>query len=149
MLTSGCCTPTFSTNFRERETLANVLGELFVPISARASSYSMRPFPAVNVWENADTLYLEAELPGFGMENIELVVLGNELTISGTRPTEKDSEKLHFQRRERATGKFVRKIQLSSEVNADRVEAVLKNGVLKIALPKAESAKPRKIAVRG
>ena len=148
MLTSGCCSPNFSAPRSERETLANVLGELFVPMSARASAHSLRPFPALNVWENENNLYLEAELPGFGLENLELVVLGNELTIAGSRPSEKETENVQFRRRERATGKFVRKIQLNSEVDADRVEAVLKNGVLKISLPKAESAKPRHITVR-
>jgi|SRR4051812_10888981 len=109
---------------------------------------SGRGFPAVNLWESDDNLYLEAELPGLKAENLDVTVVGSELTLKGERPDgppPADS----FHRRERGTGAFTRLIRLPSEVNADGVEASLNDGVLLLTLPKAETAKPRKIKVNG
>ena len=124
----------------------------FFPAAVRAANaVNGRSVPAVNVWENGDNLFAEAEVPGLKSEQIDVSVVGNELTIKGERPAaenageEKPAEKYH--RRERGLGAFARVIQLSSEVDADKVSAKLENGVLLITLPKAEKAKPRKIQV--
>jgi len=73
--------------------------------------------------------------------------VGNELTIKGRR-TPPASDNPTYHRQERATGEFTRVVTLPAEVNADKVEAVLKDGVLSVRLPKAEQARPRKIALR-
>jgi HSP20 family protein len=103
-------------------------------------------FPALNVWEDASHLYAEAEVPGLDMKDLEMYVEGDELTVKGRRPTfnEKDWT---YHRRERGTGEFCRTVRLPVQVEADKVEATLSDGVLKIVLPKAEAAKARRIKV--
>jgi HSP20 family protein len=106
-----------------------------------------RSFPAVNVWENEEVLFAEAEVPGLKMEDLEILVTGNELTIKGERGDEKQ-EGVTYHRRERGAGTFSGVVRLPVDVDVSKVEARLENGVLTIALPKAASAKPRKIAVK-
>lgn len=105
------------------------------------------PYPALNVWDGGDALFVEAEVPGIPRENLEILTIGNELTIKGRRPPLGD-ERATYHRRERGTGEFTRLLQLPAEVNAEGVEASLEGGVLTIRLPKAEAAKPRKIQVK-
>lgn len=103
--------------------------------------------PALNVWEDADKVYVEADVPGLTMDHIELLVLGHELSIKGRREF-KTPEKVVFHRRERGEGEFSRYITLPTEVDSDRVEAVLKDGVLSLTMPKAERARAKRIAVK-
>jgi HSP20 family protein len=103
--------------------------------------------PSINLWETGDALVAEAELPGVQQDQIEISVVGNELTLKVERP-ELEKEGLTFHRRERANGSFVRVVRLPTEIDANRVEADLRNGVLTVTLPKAESARPRKISVK-
>ena len=106
-------------------------------------------FPAVNLWEDADNVYAEAELPGLKLEDIELTVAGDELTLKGERKACCDRKEATYHRQERSTGSFVRVIRLGMEVDADRIEAALRDGVLRITLPKSAQAKPRKVEVKG
>ena len=104
-------------------------------------------FPAVNVWEDAECFYAEAEVPGVTADNVEVQVQGDELTIKGNRkPQDKDDSVYH--RRERGTGDFVRFLTLPVEINASKVDATLNNGVLLLILPKAASARPKQINVK-
>ncbi len=104
-------------------------------------------FPALNVWEDGDNLLLEAEVPGLSMDDLEILIQGDELTLRGARRP-LDAPNATYLRRERAAGEFVRYFSLPYEVDADRVEATLRNGVLTIRLPKSERAKARRIQVR-
>jgi HSP20 family protein len=92
-------------------------------------------------------LHAEAELPGVSMEDIEVMVVGNELTIRGQRRP-RPADNVNFHRRERGTGEFSRTVTLPFDIDQNKVEAILKNGILTVVLPKAETAKPRKIKVR-
>jgi HSP20 family protein len=105
-------------------------------------------FPPVNVWEDADAFHLEAELPGMTREQLQISVTHrNQLTIQGERPgVEVDKGRWH--RRERGFGRFQRVLKLPTAVDADKVEAKLENGLLQLTLPKAEEARPRRIAVK-
>jgi HSP20 family protein len=103
-------------------------------------------FPAMNIWEDANCLFAEAEVPGLSMKDIEVTVEGDSLTVKGHRET-LDAREYTYHRRERGTGEFCRTLRLPVEINADQVEATLSDGVLKIKLPKAEAAKARKIKV--
>ncbi len=103
-------------------------------------------FPALNVWESEDALFVEAELPGLSQGDLELEIVGGELTIKGQRPDVKQQGE-SYHRQERGTGSFMRRLRLPVDVDASKVEAKLQNGVLEIRLPKAEAAKPRKISV--
>ncbi len=105
-----------------------------------------RVFPALNVWEDGEGLLAEAELPGVKSEELDISIVGNELTLSGRRP-DAPVENASFHRRERGTGEFTRTVRLPYEVDANGVQATLVDGVLTLRLPKAASARPRKIPV--
>lgn len=109
---------------------------------------SMRtPFPALNVWEDGDNLVAEAEVPGLKLEDIELLALGNELKIKGRRPEVREPN-VAVHRMERSAGEFARTITLPVEIDSNKVEATLRDGILTIMLPKAEPSKVRKIPVK-
>jgi HSP20 family protein len=120
----------------------NVLGNW--PQEGRASH---RGFPALNVWEDSECLHVEAEVPGLSLNDVEIFVIGNELTVKGRRPALKGNE-LNYHRQERGTGEFSRTVTLPYEVNSEKVDATLKDGVLTLTLPKAEAARPKKITVK-
>lgn len=103
-------------------------------------------FPLVNVSENADHLFVTAELPGLAPENVELSVKGDSLTLSGERVISLP-EGVSYHRREREAGRFSRVVALPVKVEADGAEATFKNGLLKISLPKAAEAKVRPINI--
>lgn len=104
-------------------------------------------FPALNVWEDAEKVYAEAEMPGVKLEDVEVTVVGSELSIKGTRRAERESNTT-FHRQERMVGEFSRFLTLPVVVNADKVEAVMKDGVLTITMPKADQAKRKRIEVK-
>jgi HSP20 family protein len=100
------------------------------------------------VWEDESAFHVEAELPGLTREQFQVTVAHrNEVTIQGER-AEDESLKGTWQRRERGFGRFQRVLTLSAPVEADKVEARLEYGVLRLTLPKAEEARPRRIAVK-
>jgi len=103
--------------------------------------------PALNVWEEGETLKVELEIPGVKLEDVEVAFDKGELTIKGEKKVAiQESAVLH--RRERMTGSFTRTMTVPWEIKADEVSAELKDGVLTVTLPKAEAAKPRKVAVK-
>jgi HSP20 family protein len=116
-------------------------------INGASPFVASRAFPAVNIWEDSDQIYLEAEIPGVSDDSLDISVAGDELTIKGERAQSLPEEGA-FHRRERSTGSFARLVRLPSEVAADRVQAALNDGVLLLTMPKAEAAKPRKIKVK-
>lgn len=132
-----------------RTQMDRLVGDFFGPISGRYTPRAWlaeRSFPALNVWEHGDDLYAEAEVPGVKSEDVDVSVVGGDLTIRGRRGDQPQGE-TPYHRRERGTGEFTRVLRLPIEVDGERVEATLKDGVLLVKLPKAESAKPRKIKV--
>jgi len=105
-------------------------------------------YPAINIWTNEEGQFVSAEMPGVHVEDIDINVNNNVLTISGQRSLEEVPEDAHFHRRERGHGEFSRTIELPYAVDADKVEASFKDGVLNIALPKVEAEKPKQIAIK-
>lgn len=132
--------------------LRTEMDRLFYDLSRGLPQWSTAPFtagrsfPAVNVWESEQELFAEAELPGLKEADVEIFVVGNELTIKGERRSG-EQEKVAFHRRERGVGAFTRVVHLPVDVDSSRVAATLRDGVLLVTLPKAEAAKPRKIKV--
>jgi HSP20 family protein len=106
-------------------------------------------FPAMNVWTSEDGLIVTAEIPGVEIDDIEISVMNETLTVSGQRSPDEVGEGMRYHRRERGCGRFTRSVQLPYPVDSDHVEATFKDGVLSIALPRAEEDKPRKITVKG
>jgi HSP20 family protein len=105
-------------------------------------------FPLTNVGEDNDVYYVRAELPGIKSDDLDISITGNKLSISGERKIPSEGENVKYHRREREAGSFSRVITLPGPVDAAKVEAHASNGVLAIVIPKAESAKPKQIAVR-
>jgi HSP20 family protein len=100
----------------------------------------------VNVWQSENEVFAEAEIPGVKAEDLDISVVGSELTIKGTRQPAVEQEPA-FHRRERGAGSFARVIRLPVDVDPEKVQASLRDGVLTLTLPKAEAAKPRRITV--
>lgn len=105
-------------------------------------------FPPLNMWEDDNNLYVEAELPGFELKDLEIYVTGgNQLSIKGERK-QPELEGGAWHRQERGFGSFSRIIELPSSADNDNVSAEFKCGVLTITLPKSEEVKPRRIEVK-
>lgn len=108
-----------------------------------------RRYPLINLLEDKDNIYIEALTPGVNPKSLDISVTHNRLTLAGekTRIAE-DVKPEAFHRSERASGKFVRIVDLPLEVEGGEIEAQYKNGLLFVTIPKAEKAKPRQINVK-
>ena len=122
--------------------------ELDRALGVRANGRDGALWPPMNLWSDADNLYLEAELPGFSLDALEITVTGErQLSIKGNR-TRPSPENASWHRQERAYGEFTRVVDLPELVDTNRVAAEFKDGVLLVTLPKREEAKPRRIDVQ-
>lgn len=132
----------------ELNRLSSDFDRVFGPRSRGNGGARTGAYPPLNVWSDDDNLYVEAELPGFSMDDLEIIVSGeNQLSIKGHRERPGD-EKATWHRQERGYGDFSRMLELPEPVDAGRVEAQFKHGVLSITLPTREEAKPRRIKVK-
>ncbi len=107
-----------------------------------------RHYPLINLLEDKNNVYVEALTPGVDPESMNVTVMQNRLTLSGEKTRIRNVEPQAFHRNERASGKFVRTIDLPVEVDEARIQAEYKNGLLVVTLPKAEKAKPKQITVK-
>jgi HSP20 family protein len=108
-----------------------------------------RRYPLINLYEDKEAVYVEALAPGIDPSTLEISVQGNTLSIAGEkRRVAGDVKPEAFHRSERATGKFVRHIQLPVEVDESTVRADYQHGLLNVTLPKVEKAKPKQITVQ-
>ncbi|HEX9775288.1 MAG TPA: Hsp20/alpha crystallin family protein [Actinomycetota bacterium] len=103
--------------------------------------------PAMDVAEAEDGFTLTLDLPGLRSEDVDVNLDRNVLTVTGERSFEEEKEGTSYHRVERSYGKFQRSLTLPRDVEADGIEAAFDNGVLTISIPKAATAKPRKIEV--
>jgi HSP20 family protein len=103
--------------------------------------------PALDVFDDKDSFVVKVELPGMKKEDINLSLHDGVLTISGERKVERENKEGETFRSERYFGKFQRSVTLPAAVDANKVSASYKDGVLSIDLGKAEEAKPKQIAV--
>jgi HSP20 family protein len=103
--------------------------------------------PPADIYETDGDLVVMTDLPGVDPKQIEVRVENNVLTVRGERRFEQKSEKENFHRVERSYGTFARSFTLSTSVDADKIRANYKDGVLSISLPKAEQAKPKRIQI--
>jgi len=104
-------------------------------------------FPLTNLTEDRDKYYVRAELPGVKGDELEIQITGKNLAISGERKIAAAEEGARYHRREREAGTFSRMVGLPGEVDTNKVEANLEDGVLTIVVSKAEIAKPKQISV--
>lgn len=104
-------------------------------------------FPFLNVSATKDHYIVRAELPGVKAEDLDITVTGDNLTLSGQRRILPEEENARYHRRERESGRFSRAVSLQGPLDADKVTATLKDGILKVTIPKADEAKPKKIVI--
>jgi len=129
----------FPATFRNFEdAVARMLNE---PRGARPWS------PSVDIFETANELVLKADLPEVNLGEIEVRVEDQTLTIKGERKFERDENNRGYHRIERSYGVFERSFTVPTSVDAEKVAAEYKNGVLTVKLPKKEAAKPRQVKI--
>jgi HSP20 family protein len=104
--------------------------------------------PALDISERKDAYLVTVELPGVKMDDLKVTLEDDMLSIQGERHITNDTSEEQYHRIERRYGAFRRSITLPAHVMADAVEASLEDGVLRILVPKAEEAKPKRIEVR-
>jgi len=104
--------------------------------------------PSVNVWDDEQNVYAQADLPGIDASKLEVFVTdGDTLTIQGERVANVPAQAI-WHRQERSFGQFMRQVSLPALVDPDKVEAKYEHGVLYLTMPKSEAAKPRRITVK-
>jgi HSP20 family protein len=101
--------------------------------------------PEVNIFETKDGYVLEAEMPGVNKEGLEITLEGNELTIVGRRPGQRQSGNVLF--RESRDVDYRRLFELDPAIDTTKVAAKIEQGILTLTLPKSERVKPRKITI--
>ncbi len=111
------------------------------------SAWETDAYPRMAAADAGDRYVLEAEVPGVRMEDLEITCIDRTLTIRGERP-DPEASGATYERRERPVGTFLRSMELPEEVDAAKTEAVLEEGILRITVPKAERAGPRRIEIR-
>lgn len=109
---------------------------------------AIQEYPALNVRDNGTNVIVAAELPGIDPDNLNISIINDTLTLSGLREPEALKEGEVYHRQERNYGHFSRAINLPFGVDAGKVDASYKNGILTITLPRAEKEKPKKITVK-
>jgi HSP20 family protein len=128
--------------------LDHLMGLRGWPSSIRAAGRGA--YPAINVGSTEDAVEIYAFAPGIDMSRLEVTVDKGLLTIAGERASDvpEETDKVSVYTRERFAGAFKRVVSLPADVDSSRVEATYRNGVLRIAIPKLEAAKPRRIEVK-
>lgn len=104
--------------------------------------------PAVDMVDEKDEIVVKADLPGLDQKDIEVTVQDGTLTIRGERKEEKEEKKEDYYYAERTYGAFMRSLPLPKGVDADKVKATFKKGVLEVHLPKAKEASGKTVEVK-
>jgi HSP20 family protein len=135
--------------YDELSNMQRRMDRLFDAFNERyTSQVSAGVFPLINLSEDQENYYLNAELPGIEAEKLDIQAAGNSLTLMGERTISEEENGVRYHRREREGGRFSRVITLPGDIDAEKVDAQLVNGVLTVKIAKAEAAKPKQISVR-
>ena len=105
-------------------------------------------YPPLNVWRSEEGTFVTAEVPGVRLDDLEITVHQNTLTLKGQRGLEAKTTEVAYHRRERLHGAFARTVTLPYTVDPDHVRASAKNGILTIELPRPETDKPKRIPIQ-
>jgi HSP20 family protein len=123
------------------------VGRLFESLEPLQSWRVMRPFPAVNLYDAGDRYILTTQLPGMSAEDVDLSITGETLTMRGERKRPEGVSDESYRRQERQFGRWTRTVTLPDQVDSTNVSATFAQGILTVAVPKAESARPRQITI--
>jgi len=134
-------------------TLRSAIDRLFDESFVRPSEWLTfgvegRIAPAVDAYATKDTFVVKAALPGVKSEAVETTIEGDTLTITGTYEQHEEKEEAGYLLKELSRGEFRRALVLPSGLKLDAVEAVFRDGVLTLTIPKVEEAKPHKITIQ-
>ena len=130
--------------FDEFERLQREMNRVFNRASGSGPNWD---FPAVNVYSSDDDVVLTAELPGVDPADLDVSVKNDTVTLRGERKVEEPGENEQVLRRERGSGTFVRSFTVPFNVDAEKVSAEYKRGILVVKLPRSADDKGRKIKV--
>ena len=133
--------------FDEWAQMRRQMDRLFEDAKAPYQRAQAGVFPLINLTEDKNKYYIRAELPGVKAGDLDIQATASNLAITGERKIAAEDQEVRYHRREREAGKFSRMIGLPGEINPDKVEAKLENGILTIVVSKAEAAKPKQITV--
>jgi HSP20 family protein len=120
----------------------------FLSSTPPKGTYINAEFPQIIVSTSGDNVIVRAEIPGIKVNDLDVQVVNDVLTIKGERKTSIDVSKMTYLRRERPYGTFARAIVLPERVDAEKVIASYKNGVLVVTLPKAPESKPKQVIIK-
>ncbi|HBP87057.1 MAG TPA: Hsp20/alpha crystallin family protein [Nitrospirales bacterium] len=139
--------------FREFEEMSDRLNRLFGRSntsrdSGREVMTTTEWVPTVDISETDEEYLIKAEMPGVKKEDVKVLVQEGVLTLQGIRHAEKEEKGRKYHRIERSYGRFLRRFTLPDEVDEANLRAEYKEGVLHVALPKTEKAKPKAIKVK-
>jgi HSP20 family protein len=139
--------------FKEMATLQERMNRMFEDVWGRGRRpdedyISGSWMPPVDVRETKDTLEISVELPGIDPKNVDVSVESGVLTLKGARQFEKATEGETYHRVERAYGAFERSFTLPTNIDAERIQASYRHGVLHLTVPKREEAKPKAINIK-
>ncbi len=127
----------------------DIFSNLFRPSQLIEEAQSTDLTPPIDIREREHDYLVSADMPGVKKDNVDVQIENGVLTVTGEierNSEEKEGERLL--RQERYYGKYVRSLRLGKQINSDKIEASLKDGVLELTLPKAEEVKPKKVAIK-
>jgi len=147
-----------------RADMDQVLADLFGTSRGRFDLGGRHGNPPLDIWEQDESVYLEASVPGIAEDEIEITALGRKVTLSGTPKTEVADDRSEtaedqpaaatepssrtYYARERCVRAFRREVEFPFDIDAEKIDANLDHGLLRVVIPKAPSARPRKISVQ-
>jgi HSP20 family protein len=133
--------------FPDEQSLRSELARVFTPFFSAPAPRTAGVFPAVNIYDDGQSFLVRAELPGVEKGSLEVTAKGDQLTVRGERTIKTAAADASYHRRECEGGQFRRVVTLPQSVDADRIEATYKNGVLEVVLPRLPQLQPRRIPV--
>lgn len=138
--------------FRDLETIQNEMNKMFNSSLVRwadrdAGLLEGAWSPAIDIYDSKDNIMVKADIPGMKKDEIEASVHADTLIIKGEKKQEKEVKEKDYIRTERFYGSFNRAIKLPAAVDASKVNATYKNGVLELVLPKKEESKPKQLKI--
>jgi HSP20 family protein len=139
--------PTLEEQLRWPEEMFRAFAPFFTATSGVRPSRSAGVFPPVNIYDDGESFLVRTEIPGVEKDTLEISVKGDELTLRGERKQQAADPKAAYHRRESEGGQFRRVVTLPQPVDAEKITATFKHGVLEVVLPRVPEAQPRKIAV--
>ena len=133
--------------FNELESLQDTMNKALSEPSRERPDVRRYRYPLMNVWSAQEGLIIDTELPGVNPGDVEINVMGDELSLSGKINPQPQDKREVMHRQERPSGSFSRTLQLPFRANPEGVKASFKDGILRVSIPRSEAEKPKRIAI--